>query len=123
MSFRQKYKVIECCIVKFSVFQETSIPGIMYFTCGGLAVIGCCALLGLPETNNENLVDKLKLVSAPSHTSHFDMNISNQDMSIGISDHKKNKNVNSSDQGIENSEVNPKVDKDDLKIKTISNGI
>ena len=89
------------------MFKETSIPGIMYFTCGGLAVIGCCALIGLPETNNENLVDKLKLVSAPSHTSHFDMNISNQDMSIGILDPKKDKNVNLSDQGIDNGVVNP----------------
>ena len=75
----------------------------MYFTCGGLVVIGCCALLGLPETNNENLVDKLKIVSMPSQTSHFDMNISSQDIVIGVLDSNKDRNV--------------------LEIKTISNGI
>ena len=95
----------------------------MYFTCAGLAVIGCCALLGLPETNNENLVDKLKIVSIPSHTSHFDMNSSSKDMEIGIPDSKKDKEVNISDQNIENSILNSKVDKHVRQIKTISKGI
>ena len=66
-------------------------------------MIGCCALLGLPETNNENLVDKLKIVSIPSHTSHFDTNISGMAMGNGI--------------------LNSTVDKDVQEIKTISNGI
>ena len=69
--------------------------------------------------NNENLVDKLKIVSVPSHTSHFNMNISGQDIEIGALDSKKDKNVNVSESMIiENCILNSKVDKDVLEIKT-----
>ena len=67
-------------------------------------MIGCCALLGVPETNNENLADKLnRTVEFPSHTSHFDMSASGQNM--------------------ENGTMNSEVDKDARTVKTISNGI
>ena len=43
----------------FPFFKDTLIPGVVYFVCGGLSVVCVLGTIGIPETKDSNLNDKL----------------------------------------------------------------